>query len=150
MVNFSFVVLWCKLSDIRYHQSVFNFHLATWNLYLFHCKRPSPHQAMTILSLNVYTWVHGVTVGSFIGTLAVDTHPVAQGSIGKVEGFRWSFLSGINLPSYLKCFHLKTDTSVISNYCDQTICFVWAKSSGAVTSLSVLWSLKRFMEMCHI
>lgn len=86
---------------------------------------------MTISSLNVYTWAHGVTVGSFIGTLIVDTHPAAQGSIGKVEGFRWSFLSGINLPSYLTCFHPKTDTSVISNYCDQTVCFVWIEWNPA-------------------
>ena len=107
----------------------YSFEFSTWLheilICLFHYKRSLPHQVMTILSFKVYTWASDIAVGSFIGRLIVATHPVAQGSIRKVEGFRWSFLSGINLPSYLTCFHLKTDTSVISNYCDQAVCFVW-------------------------
>lgn len=114
--------------------SVFNFHLAKWHFYLF----IPPWEAFTssnddyfAIKRALHTWAHYITMGSFIGTLVVDTHPVAQGSIGKVEGFRWSFLSGINLPSYLISFHLKTGTSAISNYCDQTVRFVWIEWNPA-------------------
>lgn len=63
-----------------------------------------------------WTSMHKINLCLFTAVLIVNRLHVAQGSIGKVEGLRWSFLSGAELASHLTCFHLKTKSGIINNY----------------------------------